>query len=105
MKFASFLSAADHMAAVVVIIAMLFASVLAYRRTKMSAFLCLICGLLIFMIVAAGMQFCRPASTDGAVVLLEWGHVGHLAATILCGIGIVPLIGHVRTQFDRKDNA
>ncbi len=102
MTLKSFLSTADHLAAVVVIVTMLFVSVLAYRRTKMSAFLCLICGSLIFIVLAAVFGFYKPASTEGAAVLLESGHVGHFAATIFCGIGIFQLVGYVRREFERK---
>jgi hypothetical protein len=102
MTLTSFLSMADHLAAVVVIATMLFVSVLGYRRTKMFAFLCLICGSLIFIILAAVLGFYKPASTEGAVVLLEWCHVGHFAATVFCGIGIFQLVKYVRREFERK---
>jgi hypothetical protein len=102
MPFASFAGMADHLAAVVVVARMLFLSVLAYRPTRMSAFLCLICGSLIFIGLAAVLRFYKPASREDPVLLMEWSHVGHFAATILCGIGICQLVGHARREFERK---
>jgi hypothetical protein len=102
MTLASFLSKADFLAAAVVVATMFLVSVLAYRRAKMSAFLCLICGSLIFIILAAVLRLYKPASKEDAAVLLGWCHVGHLAATILCGIGIWQLVEYVRREFERK---
>ncbi len=102
MTFASFVSKADFLAAVVVVVTMLFVSFLAYRRTKMPAFLCLICGSLLFIILAAVLSVYKPSSTEDAVVLGEWCHVGHFGATILCGIGIFLLVGYARREFERK---
>lgn len=102
MTLSSFFSMADHLTAVVVIITILFLSVLAYRRTRMSVFLYFISGFLLFIILAAVLLLYRPASTEDAADLMAWCHVGHAAATLLCGIGLFQLVGYVRREFERK---
>jgi len=102
MTFASFLSTTDFLAAAVVIVTMLIVSFSAYRRTKMPAFACLVCGSLLFITLAAVLHFYTPTSREDAIALSGWCHVGHFVATILWGIGIFQLVGYVGREFERK---
>jgi hypothetical protein len=102
MTFASFLSAADFLAAVVVVVTLLIVSFLAYWRTKMPAFACLLCGSLVFIILAAVLHLYKPASDTGAIILMEWCHVGHFAATVLWGVGFFQLARYAWREFERK---
>ncbi len=105
MTLASFLSKADFLAAVVVVATMLFVSFSAYRRTKMPAFAFLVCGCVVAIILAAVLSVYKPSSKEDAVALSEWSHVGHFAATILWGIGIVRLVAYARRERERRSAA
>jgi len=102
MTFASFLSMADFLAAAIVVVTMLVVSFSAYRRTRMPAFACLLCGCLLFIGLAAALHLYKPASDAGAITLMEWCHVGHFAATVLWGIGFFQLARYAWRQFERK---
>jgi hypothetical protein len=91
MTFASFLSTADFLAACVVVVTMLVVSLLAYRHTRMPAFGYLLGGSLLFIGLAAVLKLYKPTSEAAATVLMEWSHVGHLAATVLWGVGFFQL--------------
>ncbi len=102
MTLVSFLSKADFLAAVVVVATMLFVSFSGYRRTRMPACAFMVCGCVLAIILAAVLSIYKPSSKEEAVVLSEWSHIGHFAATVLWGIGIVQLIRYVRRELERK---
>lgn len=84
---------------------MLVVSLLAYRRTKMPAFACLLGGSLLFITLAAVLRLYKPTSEAGAIVLMEWSHVGHLAATVLWGVGFFQLARFAWREGERKSAA
>lgn len=102
---ASFLSTADFLAACVVVVTMIVVSFLAYRRTKVPAFACLLGGSLLFISLGAVLHLHKPASNAGAIVLMEWSHVGHLAATVLWGVGFFQLARYVWSDIEGKSAA
>jgi hypothetical protein len=105
MTLPSFLSTADFVAACVVVVTMVIVSFSAYRRTRMPAFACLLGGSLLFISLAAVLHLYKPASGAGAVVLMEWSHVGHLAATILWGVGFFQLARYAWRDIEQKSAA
>jgi hypothetical protein len=104
MTFLSFLSKADFLASVITDGTVLYLSLLAYRRTNISAFAFLIWASLIGVILSIGLHFRSTSSetAQDALSFREWYRVGYFACTILWGIGIIQLIRYVRKDFDRK---
>ena len=100
MRLLSFLREADYLISIAVDSAILCFAFAAYRRCRMKAFAFLIWGSMIGITITAGMHIHRAApATPVNEDLTFWQlyRVGYIAATVLCGTGIILLIRYVMT--------
>ena len=102
MTFLSFLSRTHFLVSVVLDSAVFCLAFLAYRRTKIAAFVFLICASLISVTLAVGSHLHILSSVADALSFGEWSRVAYFASTVLWGIGIIQLIQYVRRDFERK---
>jgi uncharacterized membrane protein len=98
MNIPSFLSEVDFVSIVAVNGAILFFSLVAYRRTKVNAFTFLFLGCLVGIIAAATLHLRNSSAlpdTNDSMTFLYFYRSTFIVGTVLKGIGTILLIRHV----------